>query len=105
VALELFCRFECNTFFLAKVQSMACRKYGQTPQPPHLPSKAGFITFREGTLVNDDAINSYIDVLRMFACPTVHVFNTFFFLCLLDGFNKVETWHKDLHHPVFMHME
>ncbi|KAF9511795.1 hypothetical protein BS47DRAFT_1363562 [Hydnum rufescens UP504] len=87
------------------VQSMARRKYGQRPRPPHLPSKGGFIMFRDGTLVNDDAINSYIDVLKMFVCPTVHVFNTFFFSCLLDGFNKVATWHKDLCHPVFTHME
>jgi hypothetical protein len=84
---------------------MAHRKYGQMPWPPHLPSKACFIMFREGTLVNDDVINSYINVLKMFACPTIHVFNTFFFSCLLDGFNKVETWPKDLRHPVFMHMK
>ncbi|KAF9504455.1 hypothetical protein BS47DRAFT_1401377 [Hydnum rufescens UP504] len=87
------------------VQSMARRKYGQRPRPPHLPSEGGFIMFRDGTLVNDDAINSYIDVLKMFACPTVHVFNTFFFSRLLDGFDKVATWHKDLRHPVFTHME
>ncbi|KAF9505161.1 hypothetical protein BS47DRAFT_1368277 [Hydnum rufescens UP504] len=87
------------------VQSMARRKYGQRPRPPHLPSEGGFITFRDGTLVNDDAINSYIDVLKMFARPTVHVFNTFFFSRLLDGFDKVATWHKDLRHPVFTHME
>ncbi|KAF9506040.1 hypothetical protein BS47DRAFT_1399831 [Hydnum rufescens UP504] len=87
------------------VQSMARRKYGQRPWPPHLPSEGGFITFRDGTLVNDDAINSYIDVLKMFARPTIHVFNTFFFSRLLDGFDKVATWHKDLHHPVFTHME
>ncbi|KAF9510917.1 hypothetical protein BS47DRAFT_1364241 [Hydnum rufescens UP504] len=67
--------------------------------------RRGFITFRDGTLVNDDAINSYIDVLKMFARPTVHVFNTFFFSRLLDGFDKVATWHKDLRHPVFTHME
>ncbi|KAF9520958.1 hypothetical protein BS47DRAFT_1356930 [Hydnum rufescens UP504] len=84
---------------LDNVQSMACRKYGQRPWSPHLPSEGGFITFRDGTLVNDDAINSYIDVLKMFACPTIHVFNTFFFSHLLDGFDKVATWHKDLHHP------
>ncbi|KAF9509897.1 hypothetical protein BS47DRAFT_1396429 [Hydnum rufescens UP504] len=87
------------------VQSMARRKYGQRPRPPHLPSEGGFITFRDGTLVNDDAINSYIDVLKMFARPTIHVFNTFFFSRLLDGFDKVATWHKDLRHPVFTHME
>src|ERR1700676_104863 len=84
---------------------MARRKYGQRPRPPHLPSEGGFITFRDGTLVNDDAINSYIDVLKMFARPTIHVFNTFFFSRLLDGFDKVATWHKDLRHPVFTHME
>ncbi|KAF9511900.1 hypothetical protein BS47DRAFT_1363540 [Hydnum rufescens UP504] len=90
---------------LDNVQSMACRKYGQRPQPPHLPSEGGFIMFQDGTLINDDAINLYIDVLKMFAHPTIHVFNTFFFSCLLDGFNKVATWHKDVCHPVFTHME
>ncbi|KAF9518834.1 hypothetical protein BS47DRAFT_1358687 [Hydnum rufescens UP504] len=30
---------------LDNVQSMAHRKYGQRPWPPHLPSKGGFITF------------------------------------------------------------
>src|SRR6202790_5515605 len=62
---------------------MAHRKYGQRPRPPHLPSEGGFITFRDGTLVNDDAINSYIDVLKMFARPTIHVFNTFSFCAYL----------------------
>ncbi|KAF9502736.1 hypothetical protein BS47DRAFT_1403176 [Hydnum rufescens UP504] len=71
------------------VQSMARRKYGQRPWPPHLPSEGGFIMFRDGTLVNDDAINSYINVLKMFAAP----------------YHPLATWHKDLRHPVFMHME
>ncbi|KAF9508996.1 hypothetical protein BS47DRAFT_1365536 [Hydnum rufescens UP504] len=90
---------------LDNVQSMAVGSMGRghglhTSLPKEVSS-----SFRDGTLVNDDAINSYIDVLKMFARPTIHVFNTFFFSRLLDGFDKVATWHKDLRHPVFMHME
>lgn len=93
-----------TSLFLAQIQNVADRKYGLKPQPHHLPSPEGLSTLQVGR-VNDDAINSYIDVLKMFARPTVHVFNTFFFSRLRDGFTKVASWHKNLRHPVFMHME
>ncbi|KAF9503859.1 hypothetical protein BS47DRAFT_1369224 [Hydnum rufescens UP504] len=89
---------------LMSIQNVANRKYGQKPQPHHLPSPEG-LSMLQVSQVNDDAINLYIDVLKMFAHPTVHVFNTFFFSCLHDGFTKVASWHKNLCHPVFMYME
>ncbi|KAF9506058.1 hypothetical protein BS47DRAFT_1367612 [Hydnum rufescens UP504] len=89
---------------LMSIQTVANRKYGQKPRPHHLPSPEGLSMLQVGQ-VNDDAINSYIDVLKMFAHPTVHVFNTFFFSRLCDGFTKVASWHKNLRHPIFMYME
>jgi Ulp1 family protease len=58
-----------------------------------------------GQWLNDEAINSYIDVLTRFARPTVGIFSTFFFAFLRESFAKVESWHNQFRNPVFKHME
>lgn len=59
--------------------------------------------------LNDIVINSYIDLLMIFIRPIVHIFNSYFFMQLVEhgekSFDKLVSWHKKLRRPIFSSME